>query len=167
MDTFSKHYTHCLSFNECTVVSNNVVSACEEAHSAHDEISEMVVQDEGRKERTVPKLHSCHEAKVCLCLFTDTQHVPGLFQISSSPVFSMSSWSLSFPDHLLFLVSGFDFLVLVLYGICWAHSQRMKSVLNVSIGLLHRRCFTSVLMSLGWPSFLQQWWQIWLHGVKS
>ena len=49
-DTFSKYYTHSLSFNECAVVSDKVVSARKEARSAHVEISKMDAQDEGRKE---------------------------------------------------------------------------------------------------------------------
>ena len=52
------------------------------------------IQDEGKKERTAPKLQSRHEAKACLCLFLQKRkHVPGLFRLSSSPVFSKSSHS--------------------------------------------------------------------------
>ena len=49
MDTFSKHSTHSLSFNECAIANDKVVSARKEARSAHVEISKMVVQDEGKK----------------------------------------------------------------------------------------------------------------------
>jgi hypothetical protein len=52
MDTFSKHSAH---INECVVASVEVVSARKEARSAHVEISEMEVKDEGGQERTAPK----------------------------------------------------------------------------------------------------------------
>ena len=54
-DTFSKCYTHSLSFNECAVVSDKMVSARKDARSAHVEISKMDVQDAGGKDRTAPK----------------------------------------------------------------------------------------------------------------
>ena len=77
-----------VSINECAVVSVKVVSTPKEARSAHVEILKMDVQDEGRKERIAPKPESCHEAKACLCLFLQKRkHVPGIFQLSTSPVF--------------------------------------------------------------------------------
>ena len=54
-DTFSKHSTHDLSFNECAVASNKGVSTHKEARSDHVEISKMEVQDEWDQERTAPK----------------------------------------------------------------------------------------------------------------
>ena len=90
------------------------MSARKEARSAHVEISKMDVQDEGRKERTAPKPQSRHEAPACLCLFLRKhKHVPGLFRLFNSLVFSKSSWSLSFLGRLLSLTSELDFLV------CW------------------------------------------------
>jgi hypothetical protein len=51
-----------LSFNECAVANDKVVSASKEARSAHVEISKMKVQVEGGQERTAPKLRqSFHE----------------------------------------------------------------------------------------------------------
>ena len=113
----------------------------------------MDVQDEGRKERRVLKPKSCHEVKACLCLFSpERKHMPGLFRLSSSPVFSKSSWSLSFLSRLLSLASELDFLV------CWfcmapaGLTTRERSLLSTPntpvIGLIHMRCFMSVLMTL-------------------
>jgi hypothetical protein len=68
-DTFSKHFTHTLSFNECAVANHKVVSAGKEARSAHVEISKMEVQDEGGQERTAPKPQSCHQVNVYRGLF--------------------------------------------------------------------------------------------------
>ena len=122
-DTFSKYYTHSISFNECAVVSDKVVSARKEARSAHVEISKMDAQDEGRKKRTAPKPQSRHEVMACLCLFLQKRkHMPRLFRLSSSPVFSKSSSSLSFLGRLLSLARGLRLSsVLILYGICRAH----------------------------------------------
>ena len=130
-DTFSKHYTHSLSFNECAIVSNKVVSARKEGRSAHAEISKMDVQDEGRKERTAPEPQSRHEAKAYLCLFLqERKHVPGLFRLSSL------LWSLLFFGRLLSLASGLRLSsVLVLYGTCTAHDKRMKSVVSAERAL--------------------------------
>ena len=47
-DTFGKHSTHSLSFNECVVASNKLVSAGKEVPSAHVEILKMEVQNEGK-----------------------------------------------------------------------------------------------------------------------
>ena len=131
MVSFSKHYTHSLSFNECAIVSDKVVSARKEARSAHVEISKMDVQDEGRKERTAPKPQSRHEAEACLSIFTETQTRARTF-----PTLQFSS----FLEVLLVFVIPRSFAgfgewarlssVLVLYGACRAHEKRMKSVVS-------------------------------------
>ena len=110
-DTFSKHFTHSLSFNECAVVNNKVVSTRKEGCSAHADISKMDVQDEGGQERTAPKpAQSCHEVNTCLCLLLQAGK-PG-FPTLQSPVFSKSlSSSFLFLGGLLFLVSGLNSLV--------------------------------------------------------
>ena len=113
------------------VVSVKVVSTHKEARSTHVEILKMDVQDEGRKERTVPKPQSCHEVKACLCLLLQKRkHVPGFFRHSSSPLFESFS-SLSFLGRLLSLVSGLDFLVC---WFCMAPAQCQTRLLDCSIG---------------------------------
>ena len=119
-DTFSKHFTHSLGFNECAIASVKMVSARKETRSAHVAILKMDVQNEGGEERTAPKQwkhpQSCHEVNACRCLFLCCT-CPGF---SNSPVFSKaSSSSFSFLGGLLSLVSGLDFLG---YWFCMAHT---------------------------------------------
>ena len=116
-DTFSEHSTHGLSFNECAVASDKVVSARKEARSAHVEISKMEVQDEGDQERTTPKpgipptiVQSSHEVKrVFWSIFTCLTHVPGLWAfltaLQSSPRLRFSCCSASRDGGSLFSVS--------------------------------------------------------------
>ena len=91
-DTFSKHSTHSLSFKECVVASNKVVSALKEARSAHVKMSKMEVQDKGGHERTAPKHRRPpitprlvgHEVNACAGLFLYT-----CLRFSDSPFFSL------------------------------------------------------------------------------
>ena len=53
-DTFSKHSTHSLRFNECAIASDKVVSARKEARSAHVEMSKMEVREERGKKGQRP-----------------------------------------------------------------------------------------------------------------
>ena len=133
MDTFSKHFTHSLSFNKCAVASVKVVSARKETRSAHVAISKMDVQNEGGQERKAPKQwkhpQSRHEVNLCPCLFLQTcMHVPGLSRLSRL----CSSSAFSLPGGVPSLVSGLDFLasVLVLYGTYRAHGERMESIVS-------------------------------------
>ena len=80
-DTISKHSTHGVSFNECAVASNKVVSARKEARSAHVEISTMEVQVKKGQRLTAPKpgipqgpmiAQLSHEVRVCFGLFLHT-----------------------------------------------------------------------------------------------
>ena len=163
MDTFSKHFTHSLSFNKCAVASVKVVSARKETRSAHVAISKMDVQNEGGQERKAPKQwkhpQSCHEVNVCLCLFLQTcMHMPGLFRLSRL----CSSSAFSLPGGVPSLASGLDFLV------CWfcmahtgltAREWNPLSAPNAPIGLLHRRCFNSASVGVlssshNWPCLL-------------
>ena len=70
MDTFSNHSTHSLSFIECEVASNKVVST----RKAHVEIPkvEMFGMREGRKGERL-------EARRTFCLLAPRSIVPKLF----------------------------------------------------------------------------------------
>ena len=143
MDTFSKHFTHSLSFNKCAVASVKVVSARKETRSAHVAISKMDVQNEGGQERKAPKQwkhpQSCHEVNA-MSIFTDMHPRARAFPtLQSVLVFSFLT-----PGGLLSLVSGLDFLV------CWfcmahtgltAREWNPLSAPNAPIGLIHKRCF--------------------------
>ena len=146
MNTFGKHYTHSLSFNECAVVSDKVVSARKEGRSAHVEISKI----EGKKEQRPNPNHATRE-RMPVSIFTDMQTRARTFPTLQFSQASLS-WSLSFLPGLLSLASGLDFLL------CWScmapagltrRESSPLSGLNAPIGLFRRRCFASVLMSPG------------------
>ena len=150
-DTFSKHSTHNLSFNECALASDKAVSAREEARSAHVEISKMEVQDEGGQQRTALKPRSPRNA--CLCLFLCTcNDVRGLgvgFHTLSRLLqvlvfFQPSSFSVFGGPRLT--VFG-EWARLSIVGTYKAHGERMESAVSAERAYWtdDRRCFISVL----------------------
>ena len=126
-DTFSKHFTHSLSFNECAVASVEMVSTRKETRSAHVALSKMDVQNEGGEERTAPKQwqypQSYHEVNACPYLFLQTcVHVFRLFRLSALLVFVfLTPWWFTVFGEWARLSS-----VLVLYGTHRAHGKRME-----------------------------------------
>ena len=113
-DTFTKHFTHSLSFNECAVASVEVVSAGKEAFSAHVAISNMDVQNAGGQERR-PR-----GERVPMSIFTNRQTRARAFPTLVVLI-------------MLFTVFGEWALlsrVSVLYGTHRAHGERMECVLS-------------------------------------
>ena len=103
-----KHSTHSLSFNECVVTSDKVVSARKEARSAHVEILKMEVQGEKRQERTV-------HPQSCTC-----KHIP--FSNALSSLLHVLAFVFLIPQLTVFgRCAGLS--LLVLYGIHGAHCE--------------------------------------------
>ena len=111
-DTFSKHSTHGLSFNECAVASDKVVSARKEARSAHVEISTMEVQVKKGQRPNPGYPNDCpiipRSERVFWSIFTGLSHVPGLWAflavLQSSPRLRFSCCSVSRDAGSLFSV---------------------------------------------------------------
>ena len=110
-DTFGKHSTHSLTFNECAVGSDKMVSARKEARPAHVEKPKMEVQDEGWSEKMVPTR--------ALFYFDIQQARVWAFPASLSPVLSKSSPCLSHPSTLWWARLS----LLVLYATHRAHDE--------------------------------------------